>query len=119
MTTPPTQPVDTTRLVFTSAPPDKAHGLGRALVEARVAACVQVLPGVRSIYWWRGAVQDEPESVLLCKTVEDKVEALTALLLEAHPYEVPEMLVVRPEVGLAPYLAWVAQEVAPDSDEGS
>lgn len=86
---------------------DKAAELARTLVEERLAACVNIVPGVRSIYAWQGAVQDEPEALCVIKTRRDKLDALRARLVALHPYEVPELIVLDIVAGHAPYLAWL------------
>jgi periplasmic divalent cation tolerance protein len=102
------------RIVLVTAPPGQAHDLARALVERGVAACVNVVPGVRSVYRWEGAVHDDPESLLLVKTVRSGLAALLTALDELHPYEVPEALVLSPEAGSSAYLAWLlAESLAP------
>lgn len=102
-------PASGMRLVLVTAPPGEAHALARRLVEDGVAACVNVVPGLRSVYRWQGALRDDPESLLLVKTSPDGLPALLEALHEQHPYEVPEALVLAPESGAAPYLAWLAQ----------
>ena len=101
---------DDVRLVLSTAPPGKARALAGALVEERLAACVNLLPGLRSVYRWKGDVLDEPETMLVIKTVPSLVDTLRVRLGELHPYEVPEMLVFAPESGLPAYLAWVAAQ---------
>lgn len=95
-------------LVLCTAPTEEAGAtLGRGLVEAKLAACVNVVPGLRSIYAWEGAVQDEAEVQLLIKTRRACFEALSDWLAEHHPYDVPEILAVPIEAGSKPYLAWL------------
>lgn len=101
-------PASGMRLVLVSAPPGEAHTLARRLVEDGVAACVNVVPGLRSVYRWQGSLHDDPESLLLVKTSPSSLPALLLALHEQHPYEVPEALVLAPESGAAPYLAWLA-----------
>ena len=105
-------PASGMRLVLVTAPPGEAHALARRLVEDGVAACVNLVPGLRSVYRWQGALRDDPESLLLVKTSPDGLPALLEALHEQHPYEVPEVLVLAPESGAAPYLAWLAQALA-------
>jgi periplasmic divalent cation tolerance protein len=95
--------------------PDAEVGarLARAIVEERLAACVNVVPGVRSIYRWQGAVQDDTEVLLVMKTRADRVDALGARVRELHPYDVPEVLALAAAGGSADYLAWVRAEAAP------
>jgi periplasmic divalent cation tolerance protein len=99
-------------LVLCTAPTaEVAAGLARALVEARLAACGNVLPGLRSIYRWQGRVEDQPEVLLLLKTTRASFPALRDELLRRHPYEVPEVLALPIEAGSAPYLEWLAAQV--------
>jgi periplasmic divalent cation tolerance protein len=98
-------------VVLVTAPSaDQAAALARALVEERLAACGNVIPGLRSIYRWEGQVQDEPEALLVLKTTRSRFEALRERVLALHPYEVPEVIALPVEVGSAPYLAWIAGE---------
>jgi periplasmic divalent cation tolerance protein len=102
------------QVAFVTAPDAAcAAAIARALVEERLAACVQVLPGVRSIYWWEGTVQDDSETLLIVKTRAGRGEALEARVRALHPYAVPEVVRLDVAGGSAPYLAWVAQETAP------
>jgi periplasmic divalent cation tolerance protein len=94
------------------APPD-AERIARALVEERVAACVNIVPGVVSIYRWKGVVEKENELLLVIKTIGEKVEPLKARLLELHPYELPEVVVIPIGGGHQAYLEWIAEQVRP------
>ncbi len=105
-------PGDDVRLVLSTVPPGEARLLARRLVEDRLAACVNVVPGLRSVYLWKGAVADEPETLLLIKTSRARLAALAARLGELHPYEVPELLAFTPESGLPAYLGWIATQAA-------
>ena len=94
------------------APPE-AQKIARALVEERVAACVNIVPGVMSIYRWKGAVEQEGEVLLVIKTMAAQVDALKARLLELHPYELAEVIVIPIAGGHGAYLAWLAEQVRP------
>lgn len=99
------------RLVLTTLPDEEAAArVARTLVEERLAACGNILPGARSIYRWRGAVEDAGECLLLLKVPADGVGRLAARLRTLHPYEVPEILVLPIERGAPDYLAWVVEE---------
>jgi periplasmic divalent cation tolerance protein len=89
-----------------------AARIARALVEERLAACVNVLPGVRSIYRWREAVEGSGEVLLLAKTTRAALPALQARIVALHPYELPEVFAVEAAGGLPAYLAWIADNVA-------
>ena len=104
------------RILVSTAPPDVAQSIAHRLVEERLAACVNLVPGVRSVYRWQEAVQDDPETLMVMKTVPARIEALRERLLALHPYEVPEILVLRPEDGHAAYLAWVHGATEPPSE---
>lgn len=100
-------------VVLVTAPTsDEAARLARALVEERLAACGNVLPGMRSIYRWEGKVQEEGEALLLLKTTRARFPALRERLLALHPYEVPEVLALPVQAGAERYLAWVGAETA-------
>ena len=92
---------------------EDAARTGRALVERRLVACVNLVPGVRSIYRWQGRIEDEPEILVVMKTRRDRLPELLAALPALHPYAVPEILALPVEAGGAAYLAWVASEAAP------
>ena len=94
------------------AQPD-AERIARALVEERLAACVNVVPGVVSVYRWKGVVERENELMLVIKTMAQQVDALKARLLELHPYELPEVVVIPIGGGHGAYLAWLAEQVRP------
>ena len=88
-----------------------AAALARTLVDERLAACVNVLPMMTSVYRWKGAVEVDREQQLVMKTTEDLVERLEARVRELHPYELPEFLVLRASGGSAHYLDWVRESV--------
>jgi periplasmic divalent cation tolerance protein len=102
------QAIPPARIVLTTAADaDEADRLGRTLVEERLAACATLIPGVHSIYRWRGEIESSPESLLLLKTSPDKVAALEARLHELHSYQTPEFLVLNVESGSHQYLEWL------------
>ncbi len=100
-----------TLLVLTNLP-DRAAAerLAGALIEQRVAACVNIFAPCRSVYRWKGAVQSEEEHPVLIKTTAERYPALEAAIRAAHPYELPEIIAVPVERGLPAYLAWVDAE---------
>jgi periplasmic divalent cation tolerance protein len=99
------------RIVFcTCADNETASRLARALVDERLAACVNAIPGVVSTYRWNNAIETDAEVLLLIKTTAGRLDALQARLTELHPYEVPEFLAIEPVAGSAPYLAWLDRE---------
>lgn len=86
---------------------EKAEALAKGMVEARLAACVQVLPPMTSFYFWEGAVQREPEHLLLIKTAEEKYAEVEAHILANHSYDVPEIVSVRAENVSQGYAKWL------------
>ncbi len=86
---------------------EDAERIARALVERRLAACVSVVPGVVSVYRWKGEVRRDEERLLVVKTRGEKLEALRQAIVELHPYELPEVLALPVEAGHGPYLAWL------------
>jgi len=100
-------------LVLTNLP-DRAAAekLADALIEQRVAACVNILARCRSVYRWRNAVQHDEEHPVLIKTTAERYAALEAAIRAAHPYELPEIVAIPIERGLPAYLDWLAAETA-------
>lgn len=86
--------------------------LGRAVVGERLAACVNVLGGVGSVYRWRGEVEEAEEGLALLKTTEGRLDGLRRRVLELHPYDEPEFVAFEVDHGSSSYLAWVADAVA-------
>lgn len=96
------------RLVFSTCPDiEVAESLAGMLVAEKLAACVSILPGARSIYEWQGKVEREDELILMIKSRSDRLPQLERRLLEEHPYELPELIAVPIEEGLEPYLSWI------------
>lgn len=100
-------------LVLTNLP-DRAiaERLAEALIAKRLAACVNILAPCRSVYRWQGAVQHDEEHPMLIKSTEARFAELEAEIRALHPYELPEIVAVPIERGLAGYLAWVAEETS-------
>ena len=90
-----------------------AAALARTLVGERLIACGNVLPGVRSVYRWEGAVTEESEAVLICKTTADRADAALARLAELHPYEVPAVTRFDAAGAWPAFAAWAGGEVTP------
>ncbi|MFZ1013720.1 MAG: divalent-cation tolerance protein CutA [Terracidiphilus sp.] len=98
-------------VVTTVADPAEAAQLARTLVDERLAACATLVPSVRSIYRWQGAIEEATETLLLLKTVAEQVPALQARLLALHSYQTPQFLVLPVESGSAAYLDWLADSL--------
>jgi len=87
-----------------------AERIASTLVEERLAACVNHIPGIVSTYRWQGKVEREQEFLLLIKTSSERFDALRERIIDLHPYELPEVIAVDIALGHAPYLAWLAGE---------
>lgn len=97
-------------IVFiTASSEDEAARIARALVEARLAGCVNMLKGIRSIYSWQGKVEDESEVLMIAKTRGDLFEALLKKVKELHSYSVPEIIAFPIVEGSADYLNWLKE----------
>jgi periplasmic divalent cation tolerance protein len=107
----PDNAVMSTLIVFCACPDEAvADRIALTLVEERLAACVNRVPGVVSTYRWQGSLQSDAEVQLLIKTTRDRFDALRDRILSLHPYELPEVVAVDIALGSAPYLAWIESE---------
>jgi periplasmic divalent cation tolerance protein len=86
-----------------------AREIARRLVEERLAACIQILPPMTSVYTWEGRIEEASESLLLIKTVRSAYATLETKLRQIHPYQTPEIIVLPIEAGLPDYLAWMVE----------
>ena len=95
----------------TTATSEDARKIANRLVEEKLAACVQVVEPITSVYRWQGAVQEEKEVLLLIKSTQDLVPLIAELLDQIHPYEVPELAAAAVTAGSPSYLGWLEQSV--------
>ena len=98
-------------VLITAPAGEKSAFLARLLVEQKLAACVNLVAGVRSTYWWEGKVAEEAEDLLIAKTAKVKVKALIKAVKAAHPYSVPEVIALRIKEGNRDYFRWIADSV--------
>jgi periplasmic divalent cation tolerance protein len=91
---------------------EEARRVARALVEARVAACVNIVPGIQSVYHWQGAIQEDSEWMLVIKSTRSMFDSLSAELRKIHSYQVPEVLAIPIIAGDQNYLDWMDREIA-------
>jgi periplasmic divalent cation tolerance protein len=91
---------------------EDAERIARFLVERRLAACVSVVPGLVSLYRWKGGVERDEERLIVIKTRGDRLDALREALVSIHPYEVPELVALPVVDGNPPYLAWLDEAVS-------
>jgi periplasmic divalent cation tolerance protein len=104
----------TPRLVFvTASSVEEARGLARAILEQKLAACVNILPGVESHYWWQGKLESGAEVMLLIKSSAEQFDALAALVKARHSYECPEIVALAPHEIASAYWQWWEAEGQP------
>jgi periplasmic divalent cation tolerance protein len=97
-------------IVFVTAPTgDDGRAIAQALVREKLAACVNILPGIRSIYTWEGEICEDEEVLLIIKTRAELFETLSALVKKVHPYDLPEVISISLTAGAADYLNWIDQ----------
>lgn len=95
---------------------EQANGIARELIASRLAACVNIIPGIRSVYRWRGKVCEDGEWLLVVKTVEDEFEAVAETIQELHSYDVPEILAFSVTQGEEAFLEWIETNVDKSAD---
>ena len=101
-------------IVLVTAPDaDAGRKLAGAILEARAAACVNIVPGLESHYWWQGKIDQSSEVLLLIKTTKPKLKALEKVIRENNPYETPEFVAIPASLVAKKYLAWVCDSVQP------
>ena len=111
------RPDDVLVVLVTAPDLETARILVRSVVDERLAACGNILPGMTSIYRWEGEVMEDPEVLVILKTAARVLPDLVSKLEEAHPYDVPEVIGLPVVGGLGRYLAWVSDESRPDSGD--
>jgi periplasmic divalent cation tolerance protein len=98
-------------VLMTAANREEANRIAEMLVSARLAACVQILPEIQSVYRWQGEVARESEVMLLAKTTLDRFDEIDLAVRESHSYETPEIIALSVTAISEPYLAWLQEEV--------
>ena len=106
-------------VLMTAGSREEAARLADVLVVARLAACVQILPEIESVYHWQGNVERSAEILLLAKTTQANFNALEAMVRSLHSYETPEIIALPITAASAPYLEWLTANVIPQSKETS
>jgi periplasmic divalent cation tolerance protein len=101
-------------VVFVTVPDvEDAERIGRSLVEGRLAACVNIVPQIRSLFRWEGKVADESETLLIVKTRRALFDSLRAHVKQMHPYDIPEVIALPVVAGHQPYLRWIDEATEP------
>lgn len=98
------------RMIIVTAPVREAEKLGRKLLQERLIACVSFIPQVKSLFWWKGKMDRADEAILVLKAPAKGIRKLKKRIAELHPYEVPEIVVLRVDDAWKPYAKWVRQE---------
>lgn len=96
----------------TTSGPEEAERIGSALVEERLAACVNIIPGMTSLYWWEGGVQRDTECILVAKTTAEKFDSLTARVVGMHSYDCACVIGLPVDGGNAAFLDWIVTETS-------
>lgn len=97
-------------VLITAGSAEEAEKIAMAIVKARLAACVNVLAGIRSFYWWKGMIEDDSEVLLIVKTREALFPELLKMVKSVHSYEVPEVIALPIKLGNTDYLQWLSSE---------
>jgi periplasmic divalent cation tolerance protein len=103
------------RVLFVTIPSAQADAYVQALCRERVVACGNILPGVRSHYWWQGALCQDEEAVVLMETALDRVDQAMERAVALHPYECPKVIALAPSGVHAAYAAWAVEQTRPPS----
>lgn len=99
----------TYQIVLNTCPDEAvAHTIANALVERRLAACVNIVPGIVSVYRWQGKISEDQELLLIIKSTTDAFPAISDCIQSLHPYELPEIIAVPIATGFQPYLSWMS-----------
>ena len=107
---------DSIAVFMTAATGEEARSLAEMLIEKRLAACVQIIPRIESVFRWQGKIEHANEVLLIAKTLNSKFAELEREVRSVHSYETPEIVAVDLTGGSLPYLSWLRQSVAEDQD---
>lgn len=99
------------RVVLCTVPTSKSEQMSQILLEEKLIACVNIIPGVKSMYWWDGKIQTDSEDLLIMKTKDELVEELTEKIKEVHPYDIPEVIALKVKDGNNDYIDWILKSV--------
>eukprot|EP00088_Acartia_fossae_P025658 TRINITY_DN26461_c0_g1_i1.p1 TRINITY_DN26461_c0_g1~~TRINITY_DN26461_c0_g1_i1.p1 ORF type:complete len:136 (+),score=34.94 TRINITY_DN26461_c0_g1_i1:35-442(+) len=106
------RPSEEFSMAFVTAPnQEKAKEIAGGLVSGKLAACVNIIPGITSVYEWKGKIETDPEVLMMIKTRTSRIEELTEFVRKNHPYDVCEVITTSIEGGNKPYLDWLAKTV--------
>ena len=95
---------------ITASSVEEARSIARILVEKRLVACANIVPQIESIYWWKGKIFEEGETLILAKTIKSKIQSVINEAKGLHSYEVPDITAIEIQGGLPSYLKWIEEE---------
>lgn len=95
------------RVVLMTCPPSEAESIVQQLLEERLIGCGNIVPGVRSLYWWEGKICRDDEALVVMESPEHRIQALTRRIGELHPYSVPKIVSLHPDACNAAYVDWL------------
>lgn len=101
-------------ILITTPSKEIARQIAGRLLERQLIACANILPGIQSLYTWKGSIQEDEETLMFCKTRSACFESLCRIVQEMHPYELPEIITLPVGQGLPAYLAWVSEATQAD-----
>lgn len=110
-TSPPPSYSSDVRLILSSIAQNDADAFARAMCEARIVACVNIVPGVRSTYWWEGELCTEVEAILMMETTAARLDDALALAARIHPYDTPKLIAIEPDAVAEPFAQWCGAQV--------
>lgn len=99
------------KVVLCTTPKDKSEDMAQILLEEKLVACVNIIPAIRSVYWWNDKIQKDIEDLLIIKTKDDLVNEVIEKVKEVHPYDIPEVISFNVENGNIDYIEWVSRSV--------
>ncbi|MFX0097584.1 MAG: divalent-cation tolerance protein CutA [Candidatus Hodarchaeota archaeon] len=98
-------------VLITTPNPNEAEIIGKTLVERKLAACVNIIPKIRSIFWWEGKIEESSEALIIAKSKSDLMKEIQETVKEKHSYDVPEIIALSVESGLPQYCKWIDESV--------
>ena len=99
------------RVVLCTTPQEKSEEIAEILLREKLCACINIIPGIKSMYWWEDKIQTDQEDILIIKTKEELIDPLTQKIKEIHPYDIPEVIALKVKGGNKDYIQWVLNSI--------
>lgn len=99
------------RVVLCTTPQEKSEEIAEILLKEKLCACINIIPGIKSMYWWEDKIQTDQEDILIIKTKEELIDPLTQKIKEIHPYDIPEVIALKVKGGNKDYIQWVLNSI--------